>query len=88
MDIYADVENAIQCGVSRKAILEALHQDGFTMSLKMFDKALYRIRSKNKLSGNPAQAKQGALLKTSPAMANPAQRQFKHNPTPTPGLLD
>jgi hypothetical protein len=43
-DVYIDVEKALQSGVSRKAILEALHQDGFTMSLKMFDKALYRIR--------------------------------------------
>lgn len=43
-DVFADVEKAIQKGVSRKAILEALHEDGFTMSLKMFDKALYRIR--------------------------------------------
>lgn len=54
-DVYIDVEKALQSGVSRKAILEALHQDGFTMSLKMFDKALYRIRKskqhKDKLGG-------------------------------------
>ena len=43
-DVYADVEMALQSGVCRRAVLDALHQDGFTMSLKMFDKALYRIR--------------------------------------------
>lgn len=50
-DVFVDVEKALQSGVSRKAILEALHQGGFTMSLKMFDKALYRIRKKNKHIG-------------------------------------
>lgn len=45
-EVYADVEHALDSGVSRKAVLEVLHADGFTMSLKMFDKALYRIRSK------------------------------------------
>lgn len=43
-DVYAEVEHALARGVSRKAVLTALHADGFTMSLKMFDKALYRIR--------------------------------------------
>ncbi|WP_050549451.1 hypothetical protein [Pseudomonas sp. BRG-100] len=43
-DVYADIEMALQSGVSRKAVLEVLHKDGFAMSLKMFDKALYRIR--------------------------------------------
>ena len=43
-DVYEEVETALQKGISRKAVLEALHKDGFTMSLKMFDKALYRIR--------------------------------------------
>lgn len=49
-DVFLSVEDALQSGVSRKAVLEALHQDGFTMSLKMFDKALYRIRKSNKIS--------------------------------------
>lgn len=46
--VYADVELALEKGVSRKAVLETLHADGFTMSLKMFDKALYRIRMKKR----------------------------------------
>lgn len=42
--IFLSVEKAFAAGVGRKAVLEALHADGFTMSMKMFDKALYRIR--------------------------------------------
>jgi len=47
-DVYLDVEAALKSGVSRQAVLDALHQDGFKMSLKMFDKALYRIRKANR----------------------------------------
>lgn len=55
-DVYIDVEAALKSGVSRKAVLAALHQDGFTMSLKMFDKALYRIRKANRPTAtNPVQ---------------------------------
>lgn len=87
-DVYAQVERALQSGVSRKAILEALHQDGFTMSLEMFDKALYRIRSKNKEDGLPAKTKQPPLL-TSPArLPHAPPRQFKHDPKPPADLLD
>lgn len=60
-DVFIDIEKALQKGVSRKAILEALHQDGFTMSLKMFDKALYRIRQKNKLNDIPIPRKESVL---------------------------
>jgi len=47
-DVFPSVEKAIAAGVGRKAVLEALHADGFTMSMKMFDKALYRIRKGEK----------------------------------------
>lgn len=47
-DVFMEVEAALQRGVSRKEILAALHADGFTMSMKMFDKALYRIRKGNR----------------------------------------
>lgn len=54
-DVYVEVEHALQHGVSRKAVLAALQADGFTMSMKMFDKALYRIRKKKTLDARPVQ---------------------------------
>ncbi|MNF62424.1 hypothetical protein D3C84_441050 [compost metagenome] len=43
-DVFDDVENALRSGVSRKAVLEALHADGFKMTPKSFENALFRIR--------------------------------------------
>lgn len=83
-DVFLDVENALQSGVSRKAVLEALHQDGFTMSLKMFDKALYRIRkanqkttvgSRSKLQTRSNETGQDAPI--TPATEKPAQSERK-----------
>jgi hypothetical protein len=42
--VFTQVEKALQSGVSRQAVLDALHQDGFTFSMQSFQKALYRIR--------------------------------------------
>ncbi|WP_421556711.1 hypothetical protein [Pseudomonas kitaguniensis] len=43
-DIYPQVENALRSGVSRKAVLDVLNEDGFNLSMQSFEKALYRIR--------------------------------------------
>lgn len=43
-DVIDEVETALAAGVSRSAVLEALHGQGFTMTLKSFESALYRIR--------------------------------------------
>lgn len=45
-DVFDQVERALDAGVSRQAILEALHAKGFTMTLRGFETALYRIRRK------------------------------------------
>ncbi|WP_334021984.1 hypothetical protein [Burkholderia orbicola] len=45
-DIFDEVQAAIDAGVSRTAILDALHGQGFTMTLKAFESALYRIRKR------------------------------------------
>lgn len=45
-DIVDEVEAALSAGVSRAAVLEALNGQGFTMTLKSFESALYRIRKK------------------------------------------
>lgn len=48
-DVFGSVETALSAGVSRVAVLKALHGQGFTMTLKTFDNAIYRIRkTKNK----------------------------------------
>ncbi len=52
-DVIDDVEAALDAGVSRAAVLEALHTQGFTMTLKSFESALYRIR-KQRERGRPA----------------------------------
>ncbi len=43
-DVIEDVEAALNAGVKRRAILEALNQQGFKMTLKGFESAMYRIR--------------------------------------------
>ena len=45
-DVFEDIEAALAAGVSRAAILEELHTQGFTLSLKGFESALYRLRKK------------------------------------------
>lgn len=53
-DSFDEVEAALQAGVSRAAILEALQEKGFTMGLKGFESALYRIRKQR--ANKPATA--------------------------------
>lgn len=43
-DVFDEVEGALNAGVSRAAILETLHGQGFTMTAKSFESALYRLR--------------------------------------------
>ncbi|MCY1459297.1 hypothetical protein D9M71_767630 [compost metagenome] len=86
-DVFEDVERALQVGVSRKAVLDVLHQDGFTMTAKSFESALYRIRKQRKAVGH------GQPAKPVPAK-RPAQTEdfrpptFTHNPTPPDNILD
>lgn len=70
-DVVDEVEAALSAGVSRAAILEALHGQGFTMTLKSFESALYRIR---KQRGNTGQqtAQPAPLPPVTPAAPTPA----------------
>lgn len=70
-DIVNEVEAALAAGVSRVAVLEALNAQGFTMTLKSFESALYRIRKKRTQPAKPA-AKLGHDQATEPA-SQPAQ---------------
>lgn len=58
-DILDDVEAALDAGVNRVKVLEALHQQGFKMTLRAFDSALYRLR------------KQRAIKQSTPPLSPP-----------------
>ena len=45
-DVFDDVEIALKAGVSRATILETLHDQGFEMTAKSFESAIYRLRKK------------------------------------------
>ena len=68
-DVIDEVEAALAAGVSRSAVLEALHGQGFTMTLKSFESALYRISK---------QRGQGAAE----APAAPAPASLRHDEKP------
>ncbi len=57
-DFIDEIEDTLQAGVSREAILKALHQHGFTMSMSAFCSALYRIRKQR--GTQPARRKKTA----------------------------
>ncbi|CEI18813.1 hypothetical protein ACWJKH_00020 (plasmid) [Xanthomonas axonopodis pv. cassiae] len=101
-DVIDEVEAAIAAGVSRSAVLEALHGQGFTMTLKSFESALYRIR---KQRGQGAVAsptappavplrhdeKGGEVAPAASKKAGefeiPVPKRFTHNPKPDDDLL-
>jgi hypothetical protein len=59
-DVFPEVEAALAAGVSRSAVLDALRAQGFTMTLKSFESALYRIRRRQKgKAGTPGQPPAG-----------------------------
>ncbi len=73
-DIFGEVEAALNAGVSRAAVLEALHGQGFTMTPKSFESALYRIRKqrgKQTRSATPPGVDKGR----NEAVENPASQQ-------------
>lgn len=47
-DIIDEVEAALAAGVSRATVLDALNENGFAMTPKSFESALYRIRKKQR----------------------------------------
>lgn len=46
--IFPQVEETLKAGVSRAKVLEALIVQGFSMEMKSFESALYRIRKEIK----------------------------------------
>ncbi|MCG9027359.1 hypothetical protein [Laribacter hongkongensis] len=87
-DIVDEVEAALAAGVSRAAVLEVLNTQGFTMTLKSFESALYRIRKKRTQPVNPAE--KIGHEQTQGKAGNfeiPIQKRFTHNPKPDNDLL-
>lgn len=52
-DVFAEVQAALEAGVRRQTILETLNAEGFKLSLKGFESALYRIRKQNREFASP-----------------------------------
>ena len=52
-EVFDEVETASSAGVSRTAILETLHEQGFTMTAKSFESALYRLRKQREAGKLP-----------------------------------
>jgi|GEM_PF-2084650 len=71
-DVFDEVEGALKAGVSRAAILETLHEQGFTMTPKSFESALYRLRRKKGGLHNPTLAGSGEPVRA-PAPKSPEQ---------------
>lgn len=72
-DVLAEIEATLAAGVNRAAILEALRAGGFTMTLKSFESALYRIRKqRGQFSSVPPPS--GPLLTSAPAIRSESEK--------------
>lgn len=86
-DVVGEVEAALSAGVSRAAVLAALHAQGFTMTPKSFESALYRLRKKRQEGGTkqvpptpgakPATAKAGETKKVDNPLTKPVGFEYK-----------
>lgn len=84
-DVFGEVEAAINAGVSRAAILEALHEKGFTMAMRSFESALYRIRKERagqeNTKGQPVEKSTVEKPVIKPAEPAPVEESSKSEPT-------
>lgn len=77
-EVFPDIEAALAAGVSRISILETLHEQGFKMTLKSFESALYRLRKKA-AKGESKVAKPVSFASTpAPASINAGQEKENH----------
>jgi len=100
-NVFDSVEIAILSGVSRAAILESMNNEGFHMSMKSFDKAMYRIRKERRDKGvrdevtpkktNESainQQYQNSISKKIGKFEINKPKTFIHDPTPREDILD
>lgn len=83
-DVVGEVEAALSAGVSRAAVLAALHGQGFTMTPKSFESALYRLRKQREKS-NPRPPEILGTPGTNPATASTAPEATETPNTPALG---
>ncbi|QBY56094.1 hypothetical protein [Cupriavidus oxalaticus] len=76
-DVFEEVEAALSAGVKRQAILDALNAQGFRMTLKGFESAMYRIRRQR---GKTTRVSCAAPLSASPPMPPQTQPTFTSEP--------
>uniref|UniRef100_UPI003F493BB2 hypothetical protein n=1 Tax=Cupriavidus taiwanensis TaxID=164546 RepID=UPI003F493BB2 len=73
-DVFEEIEAALSAGVRRQAVLDALNAQGFRMTLKGFESAMYRIRRQR---GKAIRVSCAAQLSATPPM--PPQTQTTHS---------
>lgn len=82
-DIFEDVEVALSAGVTHAALVAALNAEGFALSVRSFQSALYRLRAKNTAQQATAPAAPALSQATVQARARPLD-----TPTTDPTDLD
>lgn len=103
-DVLPEIEAALAAGVSRAAVLDTLHAQGFTMGMKSFESALYRLRQRQKKDASQGAEKPRAVgkenVQASPTRDSqtqtkavgdfqiPVPKKFAHNPAPDDSILD
>jgi hypothetical protein len=70
-DVMDDIEAALKAGVSRAAVLDTLQGRGFSMTMKSFESALYRIRKQRLGAGTGSGSGSGGRLDKSSARSAP-----------------
>jgi len=70
-DVFDDVEIALKAGVSHAAILDTLHEQGFAMTAKSFESAMYRLRKKKRVQPATNAIRPAGLAEITPSVTPP-----------------
>lgn len=85
-EVFDSVETAISAGVTRAAILEALHGQGLTMTPKTFSTAIHRIREeRKKIPNSPQKVKQEQPNNSKNVLHNTKIEPKEEDETPSVG---
>jgi|SRR5471030_138038 len=82
-DVFDDVEIALKAGVSHAAILDTLHEQGFAMTAKSFESAMYRLRKKKRVISSDVQPATNAIRPAGLAEITPSVTPPVSSATPT-----
>ncbi|MBK3786100.1 hypothetical protein G3A43_38440 [Paraburkholderia aspalathi] len=67
-DVFDEVETALRAGVRRAAVLDALHRQGFRMTLYSFESALARLRKRRRPTAQKPADSSLAQVVSTPAL--------------------